>query len=191
LLGVIGGLSGALFIKLWKIITALKKKYLWKKDQYKVMEIAIVAVIVASLQIGLTVAFGCEPSQNIHSDDVTGSEQTQEALVFQIFNCKDGEYNQMASLWFTSSELALKHMFVRSSPKALTYGPLITFWLLYYFFALYCCGTWVPGGTIVIIYVVSRLCIIDRQISLTVCRPFSPNACYWSCLWTYWWPHCK
>ena len=55
----------------------------------------------------------------------------------------------MASLWFTSPELTLKHLFVRNVPDALSVGPLLTFLILFLLAAAYGCGTWIAGGLLV------------------------------------------
>ena len=80
---------------------------------------------------------------------MNSDEEEQEALAFQVFNCKEGEYNQLASLWFTSPELALKHLFVRGVPQAFSVGPLVTFSILFFLAACYGTGTWIAGGLLV------------------------------------------
>ena len=70
-------------------------------------------------------------------------------MSFEIYDCKSGEYNPLASLWFTSAEMTLKHLFVREAPYALGYGPLIVFSILYYVLACFTAGTWIAAGLLV------------------------------------------
>jgi H+/Cl- antiporter ClcA len=87
----------------------------------------------------------------LHLSDASAGATTEEeeALIFEIYNCPDGSYNPLASLWFTSAELSLKHLFVQSAPKALGAGPLVTFFVLYYTLACFTAGTWIAAGLLV------------------------------------------
>jgi hypothetical protein len=41
------------------------------------------------------------------------TDQAVDDIAFEIYDCKEGEYNPLASLWFTNAEMTLKHLFVR------------------------------------------------------------------------------
>uniref|UniRef100_A0A915PKT8 Chloride channel protein n=1 Tax=Setaria digitata TaxID=48799 RepID=A0A915PKT8_9BILA len=134
LIGVLGGLSGALFNFLNLKLSRFRKKYIQSKCQ-KLMECLLVAA--ASAFTGFITLFlvnDCQPvGRNPKLTEVT-----------KLW-CRKGQYSAVANLFFQNPEESVKSLF--HSP-ANSYGAstLLIFAVEYYFLSLWTYGLSVPSG---------------------------------------------
>ncbi|XP_077974485.1 H(+)/Cl(-) exchange transporter 7-like isoform X2 [Styela clava] len=131
-MGVIGGLCGAAFNSLNIRLMKFRLKYVrWKWLQ--VIEASVVASVCG------TIAF-CMMYFNIECKPL-GQDPTMKLQFF----CSDGEYNTMATLFFTTPESSVKSLFhdPLGSYSAVT---LIVFVLPYFFLACWTYGLKLPSG---------------------------------------------
>jgi chloride channel 7 len=86
------------------------------------------------------------------SDTTAQEEDLLEHLV--RFHCPEGHYNQLASLYFTSGDMAMRQLFHfrevdGMGEQSFTTGPLILFFLPYFFLAAITSGVAAPAGLFV------------------------------------------
>ncbi|XP_055619852.1 H(+)/Cl(-) exchange transporter 7 isoform X2 [Toxorhynchites rutilus septentrionalis] len=119
LMGVFGGISGAVWNSMNTSINIFRKKFIESRWS-KVME----AVFVAA--IGATCA--CAMAYSINDCRPLGNDPTETPV--QLF-CEDNEYNAAAALWFQTPEATVRALFhdPPGSHKILT---LMIFVLIYY-----------------------------------------------------------
>ncbi|XP_076822841.1 H(+)/Cl(-) exchange transporter 7-like isoform X2 [Clavelina lepadiformis] len=131
-MGVIGGLLGALFNAINHKITIFRNKYVTIRF-LKVVEVIIVSVVSATIAFMMMfLSAQCNPlGQDINVD--------------LQFLCEDGQYNTMASLFFTPPEDSVKSLF--HDPLG-SFQPLtiIIFVFPYFFVACWTYGLQVPSG---------------------------------------------
>lgn len=120
MMGIFGGLSGALWNSLNTKLNIFRD-HMIKKKGLKVVEAAIVAAISAT--------FACIMMYTINDCRPLGNDPTLSPV--QLF-CQDNEYNAAASLWFQTPESSVKSLFhdPPGSHKILT---LLVFVPIYFF----------------------------------------------------------
>ncbi|VDO25234.1 unnamed protein product [Onchocerca flexuosa] len=134
LIGVLGGLSGALFNFLNLKLSRFRKKYIQSKCQ-KLMECLLVAA--ASAFTGFITLFlvnDCQPiGRNPKLTEVT-----------KLW-CRKGQYSAVANLFFQSPEESVKSLF-HSPANSYAASTLLIFAVEYYFLSLWTYGLSVPSG---------------------------------------------
>ncbi|EFO19166.2 chloride channel protein 7 [Loa loa] len=131
LIGVLGGLSGALFNCLNLKLSRFRKKYIRSKCQ-KLMECLLVAA--ASAFTGFITLFlvnDCQP--------VGRNPKLTELW------CRKGQYSAVANLFFQSPEESVKSLF-HSPANSYAASTLLIFAVEYYFLSLWTYGLSVPSG---------------------------------------------
>lgn len=155
---------GAIFNDLNIRITHLRMRYLTKRwcgttlphcpqcalqpslmpvlRRMRVAEAVAVALVVSISCYLLSVHGGtCQP---ILAATVPSDNDPYDAL--RRMTCPEDEYNDMGSLAFTSWDRAIQNLFHFNRPGTFTPVTLTIFFLLYFFFACYTYGLWVPSG---------------------------------------------
>ncbi|XP_062570699.1 H(+)/Cl(-) exchange transporter 7-like isoform X2 [Saccostrea cucullata] len=133
LMGVLGGLFGALFNQFNYILTKFRRRYI-NKGRDRVLEAMVVAIITATVGfVSLYFNNNCTPM--IHDQDPNTVQ----------FYCNDGQYSSTASILFQSPEDSVKSLF--HDPKG-TYAPatLIVYCLCVFLLACWTYGLYVPSG---------------------------------------------
>lgn len=140
LMGAVGGVLGAAFngfntrITKWRMRVLAKRSYIWR-----VWETVLVATVVATLSYVVSLGFGeCRPRPK-HDDQLYASYLVQ-------FYCPAGQYNEVASYFFTPSEIAIKQLFHFSENDAFSLGALLPFFLLYSLLTMWTYGLHVASG---------------------------------------------
>ncbi|KAK6759851.1 hypothetical protein RB195_021427 [Necator americanus] len=136
-IGVIGGLTGALFNHLNAKLTEFRKKYVSNKWQ-RLMECLLVAAMSAFTGfITLFLVDDCQPvGVNPNITEVN-----------QMW-CKKGEYSAVAKLFFQNPEESVKSLF-HSPINSFRPWTLLIFSIEYYMLTLWTFGLSVPAGVFI------------------------------------------
>ncbi|VVC43666.1 Hypothetical protein CINCED_3A022182 [Cinara cedri] len=133
IMGIIGGLTGALFCHLNYKLTVFRMRHLvsrWKK----VLEAILVCCSTATVGFLLMLwRNDCKPS---------GLDPTKYAVQL---NCNDGEYNYMASLWLQVPEASVRSFF-HDPEESLDVATLVYFAIAYYLLTIWTYGLSVSAG---------------------------------------------
>lgn len=146
MMGFIGGLMGALFNVLNKLLTKYRMKHVQKKHKIvRVLEAMLVSAVTATVAFGGSMLLGeCKelPATIINATNVTSGSSDVRA-----YFCKDGYYNDMATLLFNSQEEAIKQLFHQEGEFSIR--SLAIFVVLFFLLACWTYGSSVPSGLFV------------------------------------------
>lgn len=133
LMGVAGGLLGALWNSLNIKINIFRMRYI-KPKSAKVLECVLVAMLSATLGSLMMYAIGdCKPLGN-------------DPVKFPVtLNCEDTEYNAVAALWFQTPEASVKSLF-HDPPGSHKIITVLVFVVIYYFLSCFTFGLNVSMG---------------------------------------------
>ncbi|XP_022085546.1 chloride transport protein 6-like isoform X2 [Acanthaster planci] len=154
-MGFVGGLLGALFNFLNTKLTVYRMKHLGSRRKFvRVVEALLIVMVTASVAFVAAMTLGkCKklPSSNGSrpgnssmpwSSNVTNSNGTE-----LTFFCPEGYYNDMATLFFNSQEIAIKELFHEAGKFSLQ--SLGIFFGLFFLLACWTYGAMVPSGLFV------------------------------------------
>ncbi|XP_019643781.1 PREDICTED: H(+)/Cl(-) exchange transporter 7-like [Branchiostoma belcheri] len=141
LMGVAGGLFGALFNFVNHKICIFRMKYVYKPFM-QVVEAMMVAIVTATLAfVSIYISRDCKP---------LGQDESEKPL--QFF-CSDGEYSTMATMMFQTPEQSVKSLF-HDPPNSYNIVTLSVFCVIYFILACWTYGLSVPSG----LFIPSLLC---------------------------------
>ncbi|KAJ8766506.1 hypothetical protein K2173_022565 [Erythroxylum novogranatense] len=151
-IGVIGGLLGALFNQLTLYITYWRRNYLHKKgNRVKIIEACLISVITSLISFGLPLLRTC--SQCPEADPNAGIECPRPPGMYGNyvnFYCgKDKEYNDLATIFFNTQDDAIRNLFSAKTIHEYSAQSLLTFLVMFYALAVITFGTAVPAGQFV------------------------------------------
>ncbi|XP_022340708.1 chloride channel protein C-like isoform X1 [Crassostrea virginica] len=209
IIGLIGGLLGAVFTILHLKMTRGRKRLLaniqseWLQKILRIFEPAVIIIIVSILSVYLPQAFGCTKFTCIEgvSGDVSVNcmNDTRNPLhvesTVETYNCKRGAitgmtnttvytnstYNEMATLMFGTLENAVKRLFSRDTHLQFGFGSLLTMLVIYFLLICWATGTSVASGALVPMLLVGGL--YGRVVGLLMTRMFgvhSEDFGYWA-----------
>ena len=146
LIGLCGGLMGALFVFLNSKLLAFRLKYVTPWKSVKVLEV-LTLVLLSTIAFGLMpTGFSCQerfalPDQNppppLESYSVVG------------FQCAEYEYNPMATLSYSSQASTVRHLFTTEVPQEFPLGVLFLYFVVSFFLTCVTMGSAVPSGLLV------------------------------------------
>eukprot|EP01084_Bolivina_argentea_P039972 73855_1 len=148
ILGVIGGLIGALFNHINIALTKWRNKYInnyWYRRLIEVLVISIITIIII-----LIVPYIYGQCTKIECND---NETCKNVVKYGHFNCKnDEEYNPLASLLQSPRESIIEGLFYYQSSHSDEWYPNSTLWIA--FFCYFCVsvityGIGIPSGLFV------------------------------------------
>ncbi|XP_038061582.1 chloride transport protein 6-like [Patiria miniata] len=154
-MGFVGGLLGALFNFLNTKLTIYRMKHLGSRRKFvRVLEAILIVMVTASIAFGAAMTLGqCKklPSSNAQEADnrfVPWSSNVSSGNGTEVtFFCQDGYYNDMATLFFNSQEIAIKELFHEAGKFSLQ--SLGIFFGLFFLLACWTYGAMVPSGLFV------------------------------------------
>ncbi|XP_002740900.1 H(+)/Cl(-) exchange transporter 6 [Saccoglossus kowalevskii] len=156
LMGVVGGLLGALFNSLNTALSKHRLKYVNTRSRcVRVVEAVFVAMVTTTLAFVAAMTLGeCKEIPDANSTFVDNNTYTISEIEESVrtFFCDDGYYNDMATLFFNPQETAIKQLFHQDG--AFSLPSLGIFFILFYFLACWTYGIMVPSG----LFVPSLLC---------------------------------
>ncbi|XP_062507663.1 H(+)/Cl(-) exchange transporter 7-like isoform X1 [Corticium candelabrum] len=136
LIGICGGVMGALFNEINFRVTLFRKRYI-KYRILKVLEpILLVSILVTVGMLLSVITSECHPNGFV-----------SEIRPVQL-QCKDGYYNAMASLFTATSEESIRVLF-HAQPGAYNLATLGIFFCVYFLLACLTYGLGVPSGLFV------------------------------------------
>lgn len=109
-MGLVGGLIGSVYNHFTKLINQYRQKHINHIKMRRIMELVFWASLMAIISFILPMCWQQCTAVPEETDDMPA----QDAMLLHHlvrFQCKEGEYNQLASLYFTSGEVALKQLF--------------------------------------------------------------------------------
>ncbi|XP_045912072.1 chloride transport protein 6 [Micropterus dolomieu] len=154
LMGVMGGLLGALFNCMNKGLAKYRIRHIHPKAKFiRVLESLLVSMVTTVVIFVASMVLGeCRDlsSPTAHNTTLSGSEDIN-STVRQFF-CTNKTYNDMATLFFNPQEAAIHQLFHQEG----TFSPvtLSVFFLLYFLLACWTYGVSLPSG----LFVPSLLC---------------------------------
>ncbi|KAL2530482.1 Chloride channel protein CLC-d [Forsythia ovata] len=151
-IGVIGGLLGALFNQLTLYLTHWRRNYLHKKgNRVKMIEVCIVSVITSVISFGLPLFRQCTPCPE--ADSNSGIECPRPPGMYGNyvnFYCSNKkEYNDLATIFFNTQDDAIRNLFSAKTVHEFSAQSLLTFLVMFYTLAVVTFGTAVPAGQFV------------------------------------------
>ncbi|KAA0191222.1 H(+)/Cl(-) exchange transporter 7 [Fasciolopsis buskii] len=132
-MGVFGGVSGALFVKINAALTTHRQRFISSKPA-KVLEVALISFLTTSVGFVLIWLI----------DDCSPIAYTTSPNPLKLM-CADNEFNSLSSLLFTTPERSLRTLF-HDPPSSFKVSSLIIFFMIYYFIACITYGLAVPAG---------------------------------------------
>ncbi|CAE6122198.1 unnamed protein product [Arabidopsis arenosa] len=151
-IGVIGGLLGALFNQLTLYMTSWRRNSLHKKgNRVKIIEACIISCITSVISFGLPLLRKCSPCPESVPD--SGIECPRPPGMYGNyvnFYCKtDNEYNDLATIFFNTQDDAIRNLFSAKTMREFSAQSLLTFLAMFYTLAVVTFGTAVPAGQFV------------------------------------------
>ena len=154
LIGAAGGVMGAYFNHLNKQVTIFRMQFINHAAWKRMVELLVITFAMATITFVLPLIYNeCTPIP-LNTADWT-SEQVAYLDQLVTFQCGANEYNQVASLYFTPSDIAMQQLYhykeVGGSTNYTTFdtGPLLMFFIPYFFMAAITAGTLCPAGLFV------------------------------------------
>uniref|UniRef100_A0A5B6Z8H8 Chloride channel protein n=1 Tax=Davidia involucrata TaxID=16924 RepID=A0A5B6Z8H8_DAVIN len=152
-IGVIGGLLGALFNQLTLYVTRWRRNYLHKKgNRVKIIEVCLVSLITSVISFGLPLLRKCSPCPDPELNP--GIECPRPPGMYGNyvnFYCgKDNkEYNDLATIFFNTQDDAIRNLFSAKTIHEFSAQSLLTFLVMFYSLAVVTFCTAVPAGQFV------------------------------------------
>ncbi|KAG0726682.1 H(+)/Cl(-) exchange transporter 7 [Chionoecetes opilio] len=138
LMGVMGGLLGALYNFINFKLTALRMRYITKPWQ-KIAEAVLVATTTAS--VAFLMIYGLEDCRKIEPKPEEGPN---DRFPIQMF-CNDGEESAVAAIWFQTPEKSVRSL-LHDPSKSFEWVTLSVFFVCYFFLACWTYGLGIPSG---------------------------------------------
>ncbi|ROL48848.1 Chloride transport protein 6 [Anabarilius grahami] len=156
LMGVAGGLLGALFNCINKRLAKYRMRNVHPKARFvRVLESLLVCMVTSLVIFIASVTLGeCRDlvSTTNNNTSTQGSVNEEVNSTIRRFFCFNNTYNDMATLFFNPQEVAIHQLFHQNA----TFSPvtLSLFFVLYFFLSCWTYGVSVPSG----LFVPSLLC---------------------------------
>ncbi|XP_031276562.1 chloride channel protein CLC-d isoform X2 [Pistacia vera] len=151
-IGVIGGLLGAMFNQLTLYMTYWRRNYLHKKgNRVKIIEACLISLITSTVSFGLPLLRKCSPCPEADPD--SGIECPRPPGMYgnyvNFYCSKGNEYNDLATIFFNTQDDAIRNLFSAKTIHEYTAQSLLTFLVMFYTLAVVTFGTAVPAGQFV------------------------------------------
>lgn len=153
LIGCIGGVVGALFNHINEHVSLYRKKNINAFKWKRLVELVLVTLAMSFISFILPLCWQqCTPVPETAPYNTVQEISLLNHLV--RFQCDEGEYNQLASLYFTSGDGAMRQLFHfretdGEGQNSFTSGPLILFFIPYFLMAAITSGIMCPAGLFV------------------------------------------
>lgn len=151
-IGCMGGVLGALFNHINEQISLYRKKHLNAHKWKRLVELVLITLGMSFISFILPLCWQkCTPIP----DGSNLSVQEQNLLNSLVpFQCEEGEYNALASLYFTSGDMGMRQLFHfremhGQGHSSFGTGPLILFFIPYFLMAAITSGVLAPAGLFV------------------------------------------
>mmetsp|Transcript_15695 Transcript_15695/g.44525 ORF Transcript_15695/g.44525 Transcript_15695/m.44525 type:complete len:879 (+) Transcript_15695:66-2702(+) len=146
MLGIVGGLTGALFNFLNSRLASLRLHYIVSTVP-RLLEVLVVAFVTTLLVFGLSAATTCVEEPNCPAN-VTQADCCDQASLPRVrFACPAGQYNPTATLLYSPLDLTVAHLLHSCQP--MQYTVLVVVFLFFFAVSAITYGINVPSGVFV------------------------------------------
>ncbi|CAI7934629.1 unnamed protein product, partial [Closterium sp. NIES-54] len=152
MLGLMGGLLGALFNQLTLYLSAWRRNYLHKRgDRVKIIEACLVAAATSALSFTIPFLAPCRACPDpMRYPDIVCPRPKYHWGNFVQFNCpRDDQYNDLATIFFNTQDDAIRNLFSSGTIQEYSATTLISFLLIFFCLAVLTYGIAVPSGQFV------------------------------------------
>eukprot|EP01006_Ploeotia_vitrea_P009741 TRINITY_DN2416_c0_g1_i1.p1 TRINITY_DN2416_c0_g1~~TRINITY_DN2416_c0_g1_i1.p1 ORF type:complete len:854 (+),score=47.42 TRINITY_DN2416_c0_g1_i1:29-2563(+) len=141
-LGIVGGLLGFAFTYLNIKLMAFRLRVIFKKKYLRFLEVVLIVFVTSLISFALPLLWPCKftPLENVKGFHVDDAEQ---------FTCRQGHYNEMASLLWAPQDSAVKRLLSRSTIHLFSPTTCICFCLIYFIMACATAGSSISSGLVV------------------------------------------
>jgi len=149
MLGIIGGLLGALFVRLNIRLNEYRRDKLRKAFYFSLVEVFAVAAVTSILKFGLSMFGTCQPLSDIEFlENSCESDSTNVTDTLDSMFCDKGEYNDFANLFLLPQDEAIQTLFSRTK-SIYSMQALVVFLIVHFALVTICAGLTVAGGLFV------------------------------------------
>lgn len=158
-MGCMGGVIGALFNHINEQMSLYRKKHLNAFKWKRLVELVLITLLMSFISFILPLMWQvCTEIPPEYYDPATSDTFTVQEIdllkKLVPFQCEEGQYNQLASLYFTSGDVAMRQLFHMREldgfgADSFTAGPLILFFIPYFLIAAITSGVLAPAGLFV------------------------------------------
>ncbi|CAM6082441.1 unnamed protein product [Calypogeia fissa] len=152
MVGVLGGLLGALFNQLTLYMSSWRRNVLHKRgDRTKIVEACLVSFLTSVLSFGLPLLSQCTPCPDPEKyPDIVCPRDQQHYGNFVNFHCSgEREYNDLATIFLNTQDDAIRNLFSTSTKGEYSAYSLFMFLAMFFSLAVVTYGTAVPAGQFV------------------------------------------
>eukprot|EP00033_Pygsuia_biforma_P002282 GCRY01002527.1.p1 GENE.GCRY01002527.1~~GCRY01002527.1.p1 ORF type:complete len:776 (+),score=132.87 GCRY01002527.1:113-2440(+) len=147
IVGVVGGLLGALFAQINRRLNRWRIQFLNKRKFLRLLEVVVITFATTTTFFFLPFVSSCRDGSWLI---VKNEELLLETRDVVEFDCKeDKHYNDLATIMFAPGESAVKHLFSRSTANEFSLLSLAIFTVCYFFFACWTSGAGISTGIFV------------------------------------------
>lgn len=154
MMGVTGGLIGAAWNHYAKVVLQYYMSHM-KTLELKALRVALMVILMCSISFLFSLAWRiCTPKPS--EDEMKDWEEADKELLNELvpFQCPEGTYNQVASLYLTSADIAVRQLFHFREYEGQNHatfdtGPLFIFLIPYFIMAASIGGLMIPSGLFV------------------------------------------
>ena len=153
LIGCAGGVLGAVFNDINERVSLYRKKYINAFKWKRLTELVLITLAMSFICFILSICWQkCTPLPENQPNPTAQELIYMKKLV--SFQCSEGYYNELASLYFTSGDIAMRQLFhFRELDgvglESFTTGSLILFFIPYFLMAAITSGILCPAGLFV------------------------------------------
>ncbi|KAK9076896.1 hypothetical protein SSX86_005231 [Deinandra increscens subsp. villosa] len=150
IIGVIGGLLGALFNQLTLYITYWRRNHLHKKgNRVKIIEACLISLITSIISFGLPLFRKCSACPDSDNSIECPHRPGTYGNYVNFFCTKEHEYNDLATIFFNTQDDAIRNLFSAKTIHEYSAQSLLTFLVMFYSLAVVTFGSAVPAGQFV------------------------------------------
>eukprot|EP00803_Ostreobium_quekettii_P009051 evm.model.scf_1646.2 EVM.evm.TU.scf_1646.2 scf_1646:9021-11405(-) len=147
LLGVLGGLLGSAFNALNARLTVWRQA--WFKHsgpKAKIMEAVSVAFLTSTISFCVPLTVQCKKCPTLTGDQCPGVDDSYN---YVKFNCGDGYYNDVATLFFNTQDDAIRSLFSSNNNDEYRNSSLLLYFVFFFFLSVLTYGVAIPSGLFV------------------------------------------
>ncbi|KAJ1400414.1 Chloride channel, voltage gated [Sesbania bispinosa] len=142
-LGVIGGLLGSLYNYLVNKVLRTYSIINEKGPIFKILLVIIISILTSCCSFGLPWLSKCIPCPPHLGDQCPTVGRSGN---YKNFQCPPNHYNDLASLFFTTNDDAIRNLFISGSDKRFLLSSLLIFFVAMYFLGIITYGIAIPSG---------------------------------------------
>ena len=151
IIGITGGGLGAFFNWMYSAVAVYYSSHMVTKNM-KVVRLILFTIVMATISFILPFAWQKCTRMPSEEDTADWTKEEMELLDNLVrFQCDENEYNELASLYFVNANQCIQSLFhfreyEHAEHPSFSVGPLIIFFIFYFFSAAMTAGLAIPVG---------------------------------------------